>query len=158
MRLSGRLLLSATVALVAAWALLQTAGWPIKTALYPRVVGIPLLALAVAESVLCATRDEPEEGERVDVALSTGVPPQVAVRRIGEMVAWLGGFFLAIILIGFPRAIPLFVFIYLKWQSREGWVTSVLLAAAATLVFNLLFVRLLHLPFADGMFWQALFR
>jgi len=150
------LFLSAAVALAAAWALLQTLDWPLKTALYPRVVGIPLLGLALAEVVLSATRGEPVEGDRVDVALSRDVPPDLALRRIGAIAAWLGAFFLTIILIGFPRAIPLFVLAYLRWQSRESWTTSVLLAGATTLVFHLLFVRLLHIPFADGVLWRAL--
>ncbi|MBI3975154.1 MAG: hypothetical protein HY334_02075, partial [Armatimonadetes bacterium] len=73
------------------------------------------------------------------------------------MIAWVGGFLLTVIVIGFTRAIPLFVFTYLRRQGREGWILSLLLAAFAWLVFQMLFVRLLHLPFADGLLWDAVF-
>jgi predicted Kef-type K+ transport protein len=151
----GRVVFTAAVAAVAAWALLQTAGWPIKTALYPRAVAIPLLALAVAETVLslrCPV--DREEAEAVDVVFSDATSPQVAARRTAAVLAWIGGFYLAIMLIGFPRAIPLFVFGYLKGQGKESWWLSVLLAALAWAGFDLLFVRLLHTPFADGLIWR----
>lgn len=155
MRGSGRVVFTGAVALVAAWALLQTIGWPIKTSLYPRAVGIPLLVLAIAETVISLRRpEEPEEAEAVDVALSDTVSPLVAARRTAAVVAWIGGFYLAIILIGFPRAIPLFVFGYLKAQGKERWLLSILLAGLAWLGFDLLFVRLLHTPFADGFLWR----
>jgi hypothetical protein len=67
------------------------------------------------------------------------------------MIAWMGGFYLAVILIGFSLAIPLFVFAYLRGQAKEAWTISLLLPAVAWLGFYLLFVRLLHLPFVDGL-------
>jgi hypothetical protein len=48
-------------------------------------------------------------------------------------------------------AVPLFVFSYLAMESRENWVLSVALAAAAWGVFHLLFERLLHFPFEAGL-------
>jgi hypothetical protein len=143
------------VALAAAWALVQTIGWPIKTSLYPRAVGIPLLLFAVAETLLSLRRgEETDGGDALDVALSDEVPPDVAARRTADVIAWIGGFYLAVILIGFPRAIPLFMFGYLKGQGKESWALSILLAALAWLGFDLLFVRLLHTPFADGILWR----
>lgn len=159
MRFSGRVLFSGAVALLAAWAVAQTVGWPIKTSLYPRVVGIPLLILAAIETVLSLRgKEEAGAGEAMDVALSEEVPPDVAVRRTVAILIWTGGFYLVIILIGFPVAIPLFVLAYLRGQAKEAWIISLLLPALAWLGFYLLFVRLLHTPFADGLLWQALSR
>ncbi len=154
-RLSGRVLFSGAVALLAAWALAETVGWPIKTALYPRAIGIPLLVLAGAETLLSLRRDDQAHaGGAMDFALSEEVAPGLAARRTIGMIAWIGGFYLAVILIGFPRAIPLFVFAYLKGQGKEAWIISILLPALAWLGFDLLFVRLLHIPFAGGLLWQ----
>lgn len=156
---NGRLLFAGILTLAAAWALIETAGWPIKTALYPRAVTIPLLLLGIAETTLILRRkEEPETGDVIDVAFSTDVPADVAGRRVAFTAAWLGGFLLGAYLIGFPRAIPIFVFAYLKGQGKERWIPSLLLAAVAWLLFWLLFVRLLHLPFADGLLWRALFK
>ncbi len=94
----------------------------------------------------------------MDVIIAAEVPEDVALRRTAATVVWLVGFLLAVMLVGFPRAIPLFVFAYLQGAGREGWVRSLLLAAVAWAIFQMLFIRLLHLPFADGLLWGMLFR
>jgi hypothetical protein len=43
------------------------------------------------------------------------------------------------------------VFTYLKIQSNEKWLLSLTLTAVAWVFFHTLFVRLLHLPFPDGL-------
>ena len=64
--------------------------------------------------------------------------------------AWILGFFAAIVLLGFPIAVPLFVLLYLKGQGREGWVLSIVMTVAVWGLFYGLFDRLLHLPFPAG--------
>lgn len=157
-RLDGRVLFSGGVALAAAWALVQTAGWPAKAALYPRAVGIPLLLLAASETLLSLRGREESEAVAMDVALSADAAPDVARRRTLVAVAWLVGFYLAVLLVGFPVAVPAFVFGYLRAQAREGWPGALALTAGATLGFHLLFVRLLHVPFAEGLLWRWLGR
>lgn len=157
MRVSVRrkphLLLSVGVIVVGAWALLSTGAWSAKAALFPRVVAIPLLVLAVAEFLLSLTREAQTEErtvtQGVDFQLSE-VDPRVALPRTASIFAWILGFFVAIVLIGFPRAIPLFVFLYLKIEAKEGGVLSLILTGAAWGLFYLLFVRLLPLPFSPG--------
>jgi hypothetical protein len=147
------------MALLAGWALLQTLDWPIKTALYPRAVGIPLLVLAVAETVLSLRRnDEPDAREAIDTVVSTDVPAHTASRRTAAIAGWMIGFYVAIVLVGFPRAVPVFVFAYLRLYAKESWILSLVLAAVAWLGFILLFIRLLHLPFADGVLWRLIVR
>ncbi len=156
-RLGGRVLFSGALALAAAWALVETLSWPITAALYPRAIAIPLLLLATAETVLNLTRsDEAEIAEATDVTFSSDVPPDVALQRSAVIAAWMVGFYLAIILIGFPRAVPLFVLAYLRVQGRERWAISLPLAAAAWLGFYLVFIRLLHLPFDGGLLGRLL--
>lgn len=157
-RLDGRVVFSGGVALAAAWALLQTAGWPAKAALYPRVVGIPLLVLAVAEIALSLRGREEPDAPAMDVALSGDVAPDVARRRTLATTGWLVGFYLAVLLVGFPAAVPAFVLGYLRAQARERWPVALALTAGATAGFHLLFVRLLHVPFAEGLLWRWLGR
>jgi hypothetical protein len=158
-RVSGAFVFSVGVAALAAWALLQTPGWPVQAWLYPRFVAIPLLVLAVVESVLTLRGGgAPVAGHAMDIALSTSVAPDVAARRTRVLVAWIGGFFLAVIVLGFQPAVPLFVFGYLYRYGRERWPVSVGFAALAALVFHLLFVNLLHLPLPIGLLWRVLGR
>jgi hypothetical protein len=74
----------------------------------------------------------------------------VSLRRTALAAAWILGFFAAIVLLGFPIAVPLFVFLYLRLQGREGWLFSLVFTAAVWASFYGLFDRLLHLPFAEG--------
>jgi hypothetical protein len=155
MRLNGRVLFAGALTAAAVWALVETAGWPLKTSLYPRVVGIPLLILAAAETLLSLReRDEQGSAEAMDIGLSADVPPDLAMRRTLTIAGWMTGLYLAAVLVGLLLAIPLFVAAYLRNQSREGWSLSLLLASLAWASFYLLFVRLLHVPLAGGLLWR----
>jgi hypothetical protein len=135
--------------LVAAFAVVSALGWPWKPALFPLAIGIPLFCLAAAEALWSLLRP----GERVaakDFQLSEGLPGAVARRRTAAAGAWIAAFFAAIVLLGFPLAVPLFVLLYLKLQGRESWLMSGAVTAAVWAVFYGLFDLLLHLPFPAG--------
>src|SRR5262245_17644430 len=138
MRLSGAVLFSAGLAVVAAYAVYAALRWPPKAALFPLVMGIPLLVLALAQ-VLIDLRDPPPAAA------------DAARRRALGVFAWMVIFIALVLLAGFPAAVPVFVFCYLAVASREGWLLSAMLAGSAWAVFHLLFQRLLHFPFEDGL-------
>lgn len=145
------IIFTAAIALIGVWALFETRGWPTQAWLYPRVVLIPLIVLAVAESLTALRGFESREREvHMDSALETTVDPSVATRKTLLIAAWIGGFFLTIVLVGFHVAIPLFVFAFLR-SYKERWLLSVALAGFALLAFHLLFVRVLHLPLPVGI-------
>ena len=77
--------------------------------------------------------------------------PPGARRRTLVVFAWMASFIVLVLLAGFPIAVPIFVFLYLVMESREKLVLSIALAAAAWGAFYLLFQRLLHFPFEDGL-------
>ena len=79
-----------------------------------------------------------------------------AQRRILVAVAWMVGFFAAVVLLGFPIAVPLFLFLYLKLQGGEGWPLSIGITLAVTALFYGLFDALLHLPFPAGWLFSWL--
>jgi hypothetical protein len=112
--------------------------WPPKAALFPLVMGIPLLVLALAQ-VLIELREPPPAA------------PALARRRAYGVFAWMVTFIALVLLAGFPAAVPVFVLSYLVIAGRESWLLSTTLAAAAWAVFHLLFQRLLHFPFDAGL-------
>jgi hypothetical protein len=136
MRLSGAALFSGALAAAAAYAVLTALKWPAKAALFPLTMGIPLLVLAVAQTVV-DLRDPP-------VVDSPG-------RRGLAVFAWMGVFIALVLLAGFPAAVPVFVFAYLVAESRERWWLAIVLALGAWVSFHLLFERLLHFPFEPGL-------
>jgi hypothetical protein len=135
-RLSGAALFSAALAAVAAFAVYTALRWPPKAALFPLVMGVPLLVLALAQLV-------------VDLRERPAAAPQA--RRAWGILAWMVAFILLVLLLGFPLAVPVFVLAYLVSSGGESWLLSVVLAAAAWAAFYLLFQRLLHFPFDDGL-------
>lgn len=160
MRDRNAFLFSIGIAIVAAWALWQTQGWQIKSWLYPRVILAPLLALALAEAALTLQGKDgaSREGQpAADIELESTVDPSLAVRRTWLAAAWILGFFLGVILIGFQPAVPLFVLIYLR-AHRERWTLALALAVVSAFVFHGLFVALLHLPLPPGLLLRAIGR
>lgn len=130
-------------AVAAAWS------WPWKASLFPLVIGIPLFCLAAVE-VLWVLLGTTERGEAKDFQVSSELPEKEILKRSAAASGWILGFFAAIVLLGFPLAVPLFVLLYLRLQGKESWLFSACFAAAVWLFFWGLFDRLLHLPFLQG--------
>jgi len=138
MRISGAAIFSAGLAMVAAYAVLTALRWPSKAALFPLVMGIPLLVLAMAQMVIDwrgvrAPADAPRD-----------------TRAAVSVLAWMTSFIALVFLLGFPLAVPIFIFGYLVIAGREPWFLSLALALVAWGAFYLLFQRLLHFPFDSG--------
>lgn len=132
-----------------AWAVISAAAWPWKAALFPLVIGIPVFCLAATEVLWVLFGPAPQE-KAMDFQLSTHLPQKIMLQRTLVAVGWIVGFFAAIVLAGFPIAVPLFVFLYLRIQGREGWVFCSVFTVAVWVFFYGLFDQLLHLPFPDG--------
>jgi hypothetical protein len=142
-RINRAALFSFALATIAAYAVYTALKWPPKAALFPLTMGIPLLVLGLVQTLI-DLRDPP--------------PPEAGAttrRRTVLVFAWMGSFIALVLLIGFPIAVPLFVFSYLTLESREGWALSAGLAAAAWGFFHLVFERLLHFPFEAGLLLQG---
>ena len=138
MRISGAVVFSAGLAAIAAYAVMTALRWPAKAALFPLVMGIPLLVLALVQMVIDARAAKVGED----------APPHT--RAAVNVMGWMALFIALVFLLGFPLAVPLFIFGYLTLAGRESWLLSIALAFAAWGVFYLLFQRLLHFPFEAG--------
>ncbi|MGH7871495.1 MAG: tripartite tricarboxylate transporter TctB family protein [Candidatus Binatia bacterium] len=131
--------------------------WRMQARLYPWVIGIPMLILALIQVVFDlkgVKAKQPDDGAPptpMDFQFTQDVEPAVAKKRAITMFSWLLGFFFAILLLGFPIAIALMMFTYLKFQGREKWVLSIVLTTVAWIFFWALFVKLLTLPFPEGL-------
>ena len=143
------LVLALAVMAVSGYAVIAAWFWPWKAALFPLVIGIPLFALSAAEA-LWVLLGSTERATLHDFQISQELPEPEIVRRSALAAAWIVGFFAAILLLGFPIAVPLFVFLYLKLHAGEGWTLTLGLTAATWGFFYGLFERMLHLPFPAG--------
>lgn len=145
------LVLAVLIMAVSAYAAVSALAWPLKTALFPLVISIPLFCLATAELV-ATVLSGPRLGMTKDFQRPPAeVPGTFAVRRSFIAIGWILGFFAGILLFGFLVAVPLFLLAYLKLQAKERWLFSLVFTAVVWAVFYGLFDYSLHLPFASGL-------
>src|SRR5262245_17071533 len=152
MHKTASLALAVGVMLLAGYGVFAATAWPWKAALFPLAIGIPLFCLAASEA-LWTLFGAPAAKNEQEVELTT---EPASRRRILIVAGWMLGFFAGIVLLGFPIAVPLFLFLYLKVQGGEGWILSTVITASVFAVFYGLFDALLHLPFPAGWLWSWL--
>jgi len=154
-----RSLFSLLLMAVAGYAVISAGHWSFKAALFPLATAIPLFVLAGTQLILeLFGGQETTSGPAVELELSTDVDPAVARKRVAGILAWIAGFILLVFLVGFPLAVPVFIFSFLSLQSRVGWWLSFTLTAAAWGIFYFLFQRLLNVQFEAGAIqtWMGL--
>jgi hypothetical protein len=128
-----------------------------RAALFPMVLGIPCLALALlafGQELFHVLRNPSGATDSGEAAFS--LKPAIVRSRAFAIIAWILGFFLAIWLFGFPVAVPLACFLYFRFAGGEKWPISISLSLAAGLAFYGLFDYFLHLPFPEGVLFEAL--
>ena len=137
--------------IVAAYAVISARHWSFKAALFPLAIAIPLFVLAGTQLILeLFGGQETTSGPTVELEFSSDVDPAVARKRVAGMLAWIAGFILLVFLVGFPIAVPVFIFSFLSQQSRVGWLLSFALTAIAWGIFYFLFQWLLNVQFEAG--------
>ena len=127
-------------------ALFESRNFGFRAGLFPWVIGVPTLFLALVQ--LAKDVIHPKE------ARATGheaLAPGAVRRRTISVIGWILGCFLAIWLLGFSYAVPLFIFVYLKIEAREGWLMTLVVTFFSWLFFYMLFERMLNVPFPDPL-------
>lgn len=158
MRLSGRFVMSFGLVLLTGYMTISAMRWPFRTALFPVLIGSFVFLMAFTDMMLLLLRKGwgEENTSRMDYQLSDSADGTSAGKRTLSILAWLVGFFILVLLLGFHISIPFFFFLFLKFRGKEGWWTSIVLSALVWAAFYWLFVRLLHIPFFEGFllrFW-----
>ena len=133
---NASLALAVGILLVAGYAVFAARGWPWKAALFPLAIGIPLFCLAAVEAVWCGIDRKTSE--------------EPAQRGVVLPWVWMLAFFALVVLLGFPIAVAVFVFAYLKLQAKESWLLSAVYTLVLWAAFYGLFDTLLHLAFPAG--------
>jgi hypothetical protein len=157
MKLKGHSYFSLFLIAVAGYAILSASGWSFKAGFFPLATAIPLLMLALTQ-LLFEFFGGPERAEEraVDAEFAKDMPPEVVRRRVIAIFSWIAAFILFVYLLGFPIAVPLFVFLFLTWQSKVSWQRSFLLSAITWACFYAVFERLVNLRFESGWIQSAL--
>jgi hypothetical protein len=99
----------------------------------------------------CLRSTQSVKVEEHGLARQSEIDPTLANRRALSIGGWIGGFFVAIWLLGFSAAAAVATFLYLRLGAHERWPVSSALALAAWAFFFGLFDYGLQLPFPDGV-------
>jgi hypothetical protein len=75
------------------------------------------------------------------------------INRAVRILIWIAALIIAIYLIGFYVAVPLFCFVFLKWNAR-GWITSLLFGIIIIVLIYLIFNVVLKTPLYQGLFFR----
>ena len=107
--------------------------WLFQAKLFPWTIGIPGLVLSLLQVWRDWTGWVPKYagGAQVDETYERTVPLRTELLRILAFFGWMIGTGLAIWLLGFSVAIPLFFFLYTKVEARESWLFSLGMGAGA---------------------------
>jgi len=140
-----------TVAIVVilAAALWQSKSFGFRAGLFPWAIGIPVFALASLLLVLQLAGREPQT-TTVLAGSEPGIPASEAARRTAVILGWIVGYLIAIWLLGFTLGGALCTFLSLKVGSGERWPVSLAMTAAMAAFVEIVFVRVLHVPFPLG--------
>ena len=158
MRYSGNTLMSFGLIVIAVWVIITALNWPLRTAVFPVTVGILVFLITIGELLLGLFEGEEASEKRRDGELGSleRMDQPLSTHKMLLASAWAMGFFLLILLLGFPVSVPLFTFLYLKLHGKERWRMTIGLSASAFACFYGLFVWLLHIPFPEGWVQQGL--
>src|SRR5687767_7361231 len=151
MKLEG-LLFTLFIGTVMAAALWFARDWPIRASIGVLVLGSIAVVLAIWQFALDARKsDAPVERSQFEMPLAERENKWGNV----EIWCWIVGFYLLIVTIGFPIAVPLFVLAYSK-SYGAGWSLGLMLSAIAWGFVYGVFEKILHVPWPTPLI-QSLF-
>jgi hypothetical protein len=130
-------------------------GWNHTTALFPRVIGVPMLALLTVILAVDMARGRRRK-EDVETAGEGGLDFPTSVRRTAIYLGWLIGFGVLVWAIGIVYSIPIYVAGYLRLVGKYSWLKSVVYAASSVAVIILLFEYAFQIAWPQGALLRIL--
>jgi len=127
--------------------------WNSTTALFPRVVGFPMLVLTIAILAVDIKngRRQNKDGEAdddVEFITMTG--------RMVKYFGWLIGFVFLVWAIGIDYTIPIYIFSYMKIEGKYGWLKCGIYAVATTAFITILFEYVFRVAWPEGALLRIL--
>jgi hypothetical protein len=155
--------LSIFITIIIAIAVVTATRWSWDTRLFPIVIGIPALLMALYQVIVefkrwrqSAGPEQAPPAQIMDISIDQSIPKEVVARRTAVALAWIFSLVLAIWLVGFLIATPLFVFFYLRYEARATYPMAVLVAAVTLLFIWGLFDQILHTAWPDAVIFRIL--
>jgi hypothetical protein len=134
------------------------------TRLFPWVIGIPALALALRQLLMDwrgagANAEQGEQGPYpgvLDIAVDRSIPAEVIFRHTVRTAYWIVTFACGIWFLGFLISIPLFIFFYLISEAKAPKLSALIVAALTILFVWALFDQTMHLAWPEAALFTLL--
>jgi uncharacterized membrane protein YoaK (UPF0700 family) len=157
----SEVLFTLCMVVILAAALLASRGWSQRAGLFPWVVLVPTLLLAVWQLIddVRGKTTPPtlvigDEGEATE--LDQALTSEETARRGGVLVAWILGFLGIIWVLGWAIGGGLASAAYLRIAWHERWRVAIIYGVVTYLFVEILFRELLNIPFDEGMLFETL--
>ncbi len=144
--------LAILAAMIAAW------DWPLRASIIVLVLGSAGLVMVAAQLMLDLGRNrKPAEEARLAFEIPPFEEGEPGAFRHGaaEIWAWLIGLLAAVLVVGLPVALVLFVFLYMKTYGA-GWLLSLGMAAAIAAFEYGVYDRIMHVYWPEALIWRLL--
>ena len=137
--------------------------WDWDTRLFPLVVGIPALFMAVCQVVVDLTSSQESDRSNgapttqiLDIPTDQSIPREVVMRRTVASLGWILSFTFSIWLVGFLIGAPLFVFFYLWYEANARVRVSAGIAGLTTIFIWGLFDQIMHTAWPEAIIFKLL--
>lgn len=143
------------ILLLLSWAVYVAREWSLRASIIILVLGSVGVILSLVQLISDLVSRTAEAAESKGIAFDApALKPEGRWGNV-EIWIWILGFYTAIHLVGFPAAVPLFVFAYTKIYGA-GWVLSLSLTALAWGFLYSVFERILHVPWPTPLLWSLI--
>ena len=142
--------LAILAAMIAAW------DWPLRASIIVLVLGSAGLVMVAAQLILDLGRSRkptPEARPAFEVPSFEEGGAEALPRGALEVWCWLVGLLLAILAVGLPAALVLFVFLYMK-SYGAGWLPSLGMAAAIAGFEYGVYDRIMRVYWPEALIWR----
>ena len=153
MQFGAAALFTVVIAILLTLALWQSRNFGYRAGLFPWVIGTPTLILALGQLArdVYGKKKKKIAGLAESVETHIEIAPEIVRQRTLAILLWTIGFFVAIWLLGFSYAVPLTLFLYLKFGGNEKWPMTIAVTFFTWLFYWSLFEWLLNVPFPEGL-------
>ena len=146
----GRYLFTFVIGLALAFAVLTAWSWPLRASIIVLTLGGVGVVLALIQFALDLMRAKSGSPVGTGRVLDTPQVESGSRWRNLEAWGWIIAFYLAIHVIGFMAAAPIFTFAYAKIYGA-GWRVALVLSAVAWGFLYGIFEKILHVPWPEPL-------
>ncbi|MBI1997105.1 MAG: tripartite tricarboxylate transporter TctB family protein [Deltaproteobacteria bacterium] len=133
--LEGATILNLVMLVFTLYCVILALGYGRNSRMFPLAIGIPT-AVLVALSILAVWKPSILRGADVHLGDSSANEPNIdeireakyAPSHVAALIGWLILAAVAILLIGFRFAVPLFVLLFARFEGRANWLPAILVA------------------------------